>query len=126
MERLVEGKENLLVKDGVLQISEMKANKISRQQLFSILRNRHIFNLGEVKRAYLETSGLVSIFRHEAPKPGMSTTFEMDEAVYEMDKNRTAAANHVCRTCGNLADRPLPDNALCNNCGNSEWINATA
>src|SRR5690606_22922220 len=43
-ERIAEGLESLLVKDGVLQLASLKANKISRQQLFAALRNAGVFN----------------------------------------------------------------------------------
>ncbi|WP_176146197.1 DUF421 domain-containing protein [Parapedobacter luteus] len=122
-EQLAEGRESLLVKDGVLQMEAMKANKISRQQLFAALRNKQIFNLGEVKRVYLEAAGLFSIFTFDKPQPGMPTMYEMDEEVYTRPVEEGQC--YVCDTCGTLfGDHKPEEGTCCTNCGSIRWITA--
>ncbi|WP_090973719.1 DUF421 domain-containing protein [Parapedobacter composti] len=123
-EWLAEGRESLLVKDGVLQLASLRANKISRQQLFAALRNKGIFNLGEVRRVYLEASGMFSIFYFEHPRPGMSTTYELNESSF--DSATTAEDDpHVCNTCGFLAEANIAgEQKACSNCGSLTWIKA--
>jgi len=124
-ERTIEGRESLLVKDGVLQMASLKANKISRQQLFAALRNEEIFNLGAVKRVYLEASGLFSVFIFEQSRPGMPTLFEMDKHTYD-PSNADDEQRLVCSTCGLLAVTDVSgEPTSCTNCGSTDWIKAT-
>jgi len=123
-EQMAEGGESLLVKDGVLQITSLRGNRISRQQLFAALRNREIFNLGEVRRVYLEAGGMFSIFTFEKPRPGMATMFEMQESAYDYadaDGHQTC----VCDTCGLPAAHDVTEQeATCSNCGSTKWVKA--
>src|SRR5206468_811332 len=54
IEKLTQGELITLVKDGKLNVEEMKRSRISHQQLFQVLREKSIFNLGDVERVYLE------------------------------------------------------------------------
>ncbi|MFC3199996.1 DUF421 domain-containing protein [Parapedobacter deserti] len=124
-EKIIEGEESLLVKDGVIQIKSLEKNRISRQQLFAALRGNGIFNLGEVRRVYLEGSGLFSIYTFEKPGPGMSTLYEMDESSFD-PANGDGGSFYVCDMCGFLVERDVKSECIkCTGCGNTRWIKAT-
>jgi hypothetical protein len=62
-EQLSQGTSGMVVKDGVILLEEMAKSKISQQQLFSALRGKDIYNLGQIGRVYFEACGIFSIFK---------------------------------------------------------------
>ncbi len=121
-EKLTQGQASLLVKDGVLLLDQMEKAVISRQQLFTAIRNKKIYQLGKIKRMYLEGCGIFSIYSFKEPKPGLSVLPPTDEDVL---KTLTAApgSQKVCSNCGTaqeITDIQQP----CNNCGQVKWIQA--
>lgn len=70
-EKLLHGEASLLVKDGVLQLRDMKRCNISPQELFGILRSKNIFQLGKVKRCYLEGCGQFSVYTMSESTTGL-------------------------------------------------------
>ena len=61
-EQLMEGQTRCLVSDGVVQLTQLESGRLSTERLFELLRLAGITQLGEVKRAYLEQSGELSVF----------------------------------------------------------------
>jgi len=119
IEDLTQGTTGLLVKDGVLQLQEMKDSKISRQELFAIIREREVYQLGKVKRLYVEACGTFSLFKDTESKPGLSVLPVSDTALQqETQADKTKMA---CINCGQLADM---DNNPCNNCSHTQWTAA--
>jgi len=78
IEQLTLGKLSILVKDGIIQNDVMRTNRISKLQLFAILRGKKIYNLGRVERLYLEQSGQFSLYELATPKAGLSTLPQND------------------------------------------------
>lgn len=62
VETLIESRPSELVRLGVLQLSELEQAKLSREDVFELLRNQSVRQLGEVQRAYLEQNGQLSLF----------------------------------------------------------------
>jgi uncharacterized membrane protein YcaP (DUF421 family) len=63
--RLAEPPPLALVRDGKLQRKAMRQELITTSELESKLREQGIDNLAEVRMAYLEDSGEISVLRHE-------------------------------------------------------------
>lgn len=61
----LKGTPAYLITDGVINIKEMKRNKIEMEQLRSLLRIQNIFTLKEVKHMILEPGGQVSIQKYD-------------------------------------------------------------
>jgi uncharacterized membrane protein YcaP (DUF421 family) len=123
MENLIQGKEAVLVKDGVLEVAQLNAANISRQQLYGVLRAQNIYNLGEVERVYIEGSGIFSVFKLDAPKPGLSLFPTRDDKI--LDGQQKADEHfYVCRMCGRTAESEREKNGHCNNCGCENWEEA--
>src|SRR4051812_29803239 len=80
---LLEGEPYALVRDGVLQLDVMKRASISRERIFAMLRNEQLLQLGQVKRAYLEAGGQLSVYLDEQPAPGLCLLPEEDREAYE-------------------------------------------
>jgi uncharacterized membrane protein YcaP (DUF421 family) len=119
-EKLLQGKESLLVKDGVINVKKMQDTKISNQQLFAMLRSRNIYNLGEVERVYLEASGLFSIYKFKDPFPGLPLLPAADEGVLEIQHKRPQL---VCERCGQ-AEKEKTEPSTCSNCQADQFTNA--
>ena len=127
IEDLTQGKASMLVKDGILQVDEMRKVRISHQQLYAELRQKQIFNLGAVDRVYMEACGLFSIFQSVNPKPGLPIYPPDDkEIVNAQDKAETDAKETVellaCINCGYV--KPKNNDDPCRDCGHKDWINA--
>jgi uncharacterized membrane protein YcaP (DUF421 family) len=118
-EVVIQGKIYTLITDGVLELDILRQLNISRQQVFAILRNRQIYQLGKVYRLYLEACGLFNIYTNDKKDvPGL--------AIYPLeDKELLEQAERVpglfaCRSCGKLSK--VADN--CKKCGSAEFIEA--
>lgn len=59
---------SLLVKDGILNVEELEKTKVTRQQLYAMLREKQILNLAKVERAYPEADGLLSVVKNSEGK----------------------------------------------------------
>jgi uncharacterized membrane protein YcaP (DUF421 family) len=120
LEKITQGRISIFVKDGVLQLEAIKKTKISRAQLFAILRNKNVFNLGKVKRLYMEAGGAFSLYERKVAAPGLSLLPASDDNIHAIqqkpDENLKA-----CISCGKTAfssDKP------CTVCGHDHWDTA--
>lgn len=121
IERLAQGKGSLLVKDGVLQTKELKAINISKEQLLATLRSQQIYNLGEIRRVYLEACGIFSVFKFPEARPGLLLLPYQER----METEFSFLDSQVCDVCGNVAsDAMLENSEKCNQCGGQQWTAA--
>jgi len=118
MEHIIQGRVNTLVADGVMNIEALKRLNISRQQLFTVLRNRQINHLGKVSRVYLEACGLFSVYTGNEPAPGLPIyPLQDQELLQEAEK---APGTLACCDCGTL-NEGAPS---CRHCGGSDFVDA--
>ena len=61
-ERFMQGEARCLLSEGVLQLAMMKKDRLSQEKFFELLRLSGVSHLGQVKYAYLEQSGELSVF----------------------------------------------------------------
>ncbi|HEY5889735.1 MAG TPA: DUF421 domain-containing protein [Acidimicrobiia bacterium] len=71
-ETLLESTPRLLVTGGVLDEEALGKEDLTKREVFSALRNHGIDNLGQVRLAYLEPSGIISVFKFDQAIPGAS------------------------------------------------------
>lgn len=71
---VVEGKPHTLIVDGRIDFKGMRHETLALEELFGQLRKSGVEQLGQVKYAYLEQSGAISLllYRHEEAKPGLA------------------------------------------------------
>lgn len=122
-ERLLDGMPREAVRDGVVVRDFLDQASVSRHELFQELREKGIEQLGEVRRAYIEKDGKVTVFKYGddhgsglpiVPPPQI----EPPRLVSPREANLDATL--VCTTCGNHhagSDR-------CSNCDRTEWTPA--
>lgn len=121
---IIEGQPKQIVADGVLDVETMKSVDLDRDRLFEQLRLRHVAHLGEVRVAYLETSGQISVFLHSdaAALPGLPIvpppTIEEHSTVQAGRRGR-----YACRECGYRISVGGRDRiGECANCGSERWV----
>ena len=122
IERVLQGTESQLVRNGVLLYKELTALRISREQLLAALRNEGIYNLGEVRRVYIEACGLFSIFKYAEPVPGLSLLPPDDQPAEQ--ELLPEPKMRVCGQCGNPVKNETQAKMACTNCGSNQWVNA--
>lgn len=115
-EELMQGRVAMLIKDAVIDVKQIEKHSISRQQLFELLREKEIRHLGQVKRAYMEASGTVSIYKYKEPKPGLSILPQKDIDVIILKDEKHSA----CSWCGTVVDKN--HFTECPNCGHKHWV----
>lgn len=67
--KLLQGDPEVIVKDGNIDIKAMKKNHLEMEQLRTMLREKGVFSLREVRDLYLESSGNISIKKHMTAEP---------------------------------------------------------
>lgn len=120
-ERITQGYADLLVKDGVLQLDKIKENRITKQQLFAILRVEEIQQLGQVERLYIEAGGGFSVYKvlGNAP-PGLPIFPPDDKEVVSIMK--TTDDVKACTNCGLTIKQE--NQKQCKNCLSDDWTAA--
>jgi uncharacterized membrane protein YcaP (DUF421 family) len=122
VEKITQGVMSVLIKDGELVLEELEKSHISRQQLFAMLREKKIQNLGKVKRAYLEACGIFSVYLAEEITPGLPLFPASDEAIKEIHKE---VPDHImaCCTCGHVQKNSGAE-THCEICNAKDWSKA--
>lgn len=123
IEVLTQGKISLVIKNGVIDPDKLKELRISQGQLFAVLRNKGVRQLGEVKRLYSEADGHFSLYKLAEPKPGLSVLPRTEEALPE--KKDTMPNHQVCAYCGYSVMQTDHIDRSCSNCSTEKWVNAT-
>jgi uncharacterized membrane protein YcaP (DUF421 family) len=121
MENVLQGKPTVLVKDGIMLLADMDEVRITRQQLFSDLRSKKIYQLGEMRRVYLEPSGSISIIHASGEHPGLPLFPAKDEHILE-GRGMPGEQLWVCINCGQTSKTNGPE--PCMHCQKTEFIKA--
>jgi uncharacterized membrane protein YcaP (DUF421 family) len=123
-EDLTQGTPSLMIKDGIMQIDNMRTDRISRSQLMAALRQQQIFNLGMVERVYLEACGNFSVYKTTEKKPGLPIFPTGDDVLHEQDQRSIKSLTdlEVCDNCGKVSSAHV--NQKCQNCNQTKFIPA--
>lgn len=108
-ERLTEGYPTLLVKDGRILKQNLVRERVSMSDLLTALRHKDVEEVTEVKEAWIEHAGGISvILKHEADA---ATPRDVERAVERVLALRLegAVASAVERSLGAAADRAVAE-----------------
>jgi len=121
-EEFIEGKTECLISNGKFSIASFQKESLAQDEFFSELRMRSIEHLGQVKFAYLETSGEVSVFYYEDDEvlPGLPITPQLF-----LNKSKIILKDglYSCTFCGHT-EVQKPGTPTCKTCGKNEWVEA--
>lgn len=127
-ERWLEGSPHSLVEDGVVNLENLRHERLSATELFTALRVVNCQNLGQIYRAFLEPSGEISVFFLEEAQPGLTLLPATDKdypSVQEAGTSVSEAGTYACAICGRLQMVEKGDTLPgCNDCENSAWVKA--
>ena len=121
-EEFIEGKTECLVNDGKFSVSTFKKESLAQDEFFSELRIKSIEHLGQVKHAFIETSGEISVFFYEDKdvKHGLPI---LPLLFNQKNKNILTDGIYACTFCGHTQELK-PGTANCEICKKDEWVSA--
>ncbi len=128
-DRIAESPAELIIEGGVIDVRRLQREHVALDEIFMMLRETGVQSLGQVRRAYLETSGHVSVFRYSpddvrtglplSPPPENFTRTEIRELV-------ESATILACAKCGTVVIRPEDSPApSCVNCQSDRLVPAS-
>lgn len=127
LEDAIEGKSIEVVRDGLIHCPALESMNVGHDELFEQLRLRDVEQLGEVKAAYLETNGMISVFKEPDEKARLGLSIEPPWDVRDPPKvragDRVATAGRLaCCRCAAVieseAGLPVPS---CMRCEGRIW-----
>lgn len=125
-EDILEGKPFCIIYEGRASEESLRHHELAMDEFFSELRNKHIFQLGQIEVGILETSGELSLllYNEEDVRPGLPLWPNMLNT-----KSETAPSDglYVCTYCGNTQTLAAGERRECPFCKqNNMWMKATA
>ncbi|WP_442483040.1 DUF421 domain-containing protein [Aeoliella sp. SH292] len=121
-ERALSSTPSILVIDGVIQVNNLQKESFTREELLEELRLKGIEQLGDVRIAYLEPSGELSVMRREEPREGLSAEPLAGE---DCPSPGREGRECCCGYCGQLSGEN-GGTGTCKNCGRQEWKTVVA
>jgi uncharacterized membrane protein YcaP (DUF421 family) len=125
--RQLEGIPYTVVIDGRIDLEGMRRETVAREELFGELRRAGVEQLGQVKYACVEQSGVISIVRYhdEQVRPGLAIVPPWDvrsPSSYEVPDVVPQAGTYVCLNCGQRLNYEEGDRLLlCPACAHDKW-----
>jgi uncharacterized membrane protein YcaP (DUF421 family) len=121
-EEFIEGRTESLVVDGKFAVHTFRKEHLAQDEFFAELRLRSVEHLGQVRYAFLETNGQVSVFFFDDSevKPGLPITpplFQLKSALV------IESGIHACAFCGST-EYLEPGTARCTTCNGKDWVMA--
>ena len=130
VEAMMEGTPNLVVDNGIIKWDCLTKDNLSKEDLLRTLRSKDVDHLGQVRKAFFETSGQISVL-FQSPKkvkPGLSVIPENEIDAAVIIKATTPAAEagpYACLDCGNIISLEQKQKApKCKVCSGEEWVPA--
>lgn len=120
--QLMEGKEMIIVKNGMFSIEESKASNFSQREFFAELRNHSIEHLGQVRCALLEVDGTISIIRY--PKKETQFGLPLFPGDYKKLNSLQNTGPYACMFCGNINHQLEHIHQKCQRCERDNWTKA--
>lgn len=116
-ERIIDGKPEEVIADGVICRSFLDSSTLGTSELFQQLRQNGIDQLGQVAHAYVEADGRLTVFRRPADdRPGLSIV-----PPWEVTRPPEVSAGlRACLHCGALSQ----SGGVCPHCENETWTAA--
>jgi uncharacterized membrane protein YcaP (DUF421 family) len=127
LENVIEGTPHRLIADGRFDIKGLETTMLSRAEIYMELRLDGVEQMGQVRRAYLEINGKMSIFQYDddSVRPGLPVLPGMELGEAEPLRAVSEAGDYACLYCGEVASleagKPLPS---CPRCQHNVWIEA--
>lgn len=121
-ETFIEGKTHCIIEDGQFSIQTFEKEDLAQDEFFAELRLRSIEHLGQVRNAYIETNGAISVFFYE--DEDVKYGLPIRPQLFAMKStNIPKTGIYACTFCANT-QKLEPTAAKCSVCGRDEWVEA--
>ncbi|MFR0677827.1 DUF421 domain-containing protein [Dysgonomonas sp.] len=124
MEIILEGKPYCIIHGGKASKESLKHKELAMDEFFSVLRHQHIFHLGQVESAILETTGELSILFYKSSdiKAGLPIWPHYMEKKTKQIKH---PGLYACTYCGFTRTMNGGESNMCEYCNNNDqWVEA--
>ena len=124
VEKILEGRPYQIIHEGKASKESLKHKELAMDEFFSVLRNQHIFHLGQVESAILEPSGELSVLFYNSPEIKAGLPIWPD---YLKKKTRQVErpGMYACIYCGYTQIMNEGEKRKCDYCNeNDEWVEA--
>ena len=121
-EEFIEGKTVCLINNGKFSVTSFRKETLAQDEFFSELRVKSIEHLGQIKHAFIEPSGEISVFFYEDKEVGYG--LPILPALFNK-KNKLIATEgiYACSFCGHTEEQKA-GTATCKVCKKEEWVEA--
>jgi len=130
VETFMEGTPNLIVDNGLIIWDCLNRDNLSKEDLFRALRSKDVEHLGQIQKAYFETTGQISVL-FNSPKniqPGLSVLPEMEIPASDILKKSMhfrEGGMYCCIRCGNVKSFRVKGRVPAYQvCSGTEWVKA--
>ncbi len=119
----LEGAPVLLIEEGKICLESFQKQNLTQKELFGELRQLQVEHLGQVRRAYIEATGEMSVFFYadEDVRPGLPI---WPERLTEKRRRVEQDGKFACAQCGQVQELPRGGQATCPECRHDEWTPA--
>lgn len=122
-ETFIEGKTECLVHEGKFSVKTFKKESLAQDEFFAELRLKSVEHLGQLKYAYIETSGEISTFFYEDKEVRYGLPI-LPQLFSERSRTISGSGPHACTFCGNVEKHARKKQADCGHCGKDVWVQA--
>lgn len=125
MGTIIEGSWVCLIDDGEFSIENFKKENLGQDEFFMELRLRGVEHIGQVRKAYVETNGGISLYFYEDErvKPGLPI---LPDLFLEKFTIIAEVSTYACTFCGHVEVlTPANEPQACPRCQRTEWLPAS-
>lgn len=115
IEAWVEGEAVCLLENGIIDTIMLEKERLSHSELFDALRAQGISQLGQVRAAYLERSGKISVIKADPSQPGLCI-LPNEKRTLNLEPSQQVDSRWCCTGCGKVSESTLCQQ-ICNGCG---------
>jgi uncharacterized membrane protein YcaP (DUF421 family) len=120
-ERAIDGIPAEAIRHGIVNRGFMEGSSLSDNELFQQLREHGVTHLGEVAHAYLETNGVLTVYKEEGERPGLPIMPPWELKPPQEVNPAEVDGPVACKRCGMVAKCRRDE---CSNCGHEVWVRA--
>lgn len=120
IEEFLEGKTICFIEDGEFSIENFKKESLAQDEFFTELRIKSIAHLGQVKSAYIETTGEISVYYYpdEEVQYGLPI---VPNLFINKSKIIPTKGIYSCTNCG-FTEEKNTEKDTCEICKKDEWV----
>ena len=121
-ENFMEGKVKSIIEEGQFSVQNFAKEDLAQDEFFAELRMKSVEHLGQVRNAYIETNGDISVFFYDDANVKYGLPI-LPQLFNKKSKNIPVKGMYACAFCGNVQHLE-PPKAKCSICNREEWLEA--